>query len=77
MRQHHATRRCMGGWAQARKGTPASCFEAFLLFMDTCRFHTPTQHCISKMLCVFTRPGEGHFFPLLCYPLYFPFLLER
>jgi hypothetical protein len=56
MRRRPATTPCTGGWAQARKGTPASCFAAFLLFMDTPRFHT---RCISKMLCVY--PGRWRF----------------
>ncbi|KAH6641382.1 hypothetical protein F5144DRAFT_130276 [Chaetomium tenue] len=67
MRQHHATIHCMGGWTQARKGTPASCFEAFLLFVDTCRFHTHMH--LEGVL--FTRPGEGHFLPSFFFFFFF------
>lgn len=71
MRQHHATIHCMGGWTQARKGTPASCFEAFLLFSWTLVAFT-RMHLEDVLL---TRPGEGHFLPSLFF--HFSFLLER
>jgi len=73
MRQHSATTFCMGGRAQARKGMPASCFEAFLFFMDTPRFHA---RCISKMPCVYPARRTSLPPPALLI-LFYLFLLER